>query len=688
MSSPRVLQPSRGRPPRGVVAVFLTILLPLLLAFVALAVDMNLANYEQTKLQNSVDAAALAAAQKIVFAVEEAGDEVGSGVDINALAAEQARITAAEIAQLNGVHVDPQLDVSFGKCQFNEETLKWEIAWGAEPYNVVGVRARRGNFEGNTEQNGPVSLLFGSNWGAMSAGSSASQEEPLDPTPDQPTATTDVGTIDRTLEIEASAVAFVESRDIVVVLDFSRSMNFDSCLNVSRLSESDVIANEWEIYQALGSPNMGPILTPTTLAEFDQTNYFQESGSNSRGFSANVTFRYDQVDVQTNRPFYKVKLYYYDYYGNANSKSVYKSTTSKSFKSTDYNSRGRRIYKVRAYENSESYVTLADLDPKDTSTSGSLNDKMAYFGLNTIAWPYPRGSWEGFLKYCRYEYRRNKSTSEYGSRMYYTGRKFRYNAAALINYLLDRQCYHHYVPQLANTPHYPFHAVKKGNSLFLNFLKDLEFGDRVGMVAYASSAKWLTGAINCTSGCSMAVDISDEPISRDFDQLDALQSHTQSGHFSWSTAMGDGILKGTQMLETKGRLGARKTMLLMTDGNANVSPYSIYEPNGFSWNLIKDADGNLYTPTGSSSGIKAKKYAIYKAFEAVQKGFKINTMSVGADSDAKLMEVIARMGGGIHIHVPGGTRIADMEEQLLLAFNRIAAKVPPPRLIDSSQIDF
>jgi hypothetical protein len=45
------------------------------------------------------------------------------------------------------------------------------------------------------------------------------------------------------------------------------------------------------------------------------------------------------------------------------------------------------------------------------------------------------------------------------------------------------------------------------------------------------------------------------------------------------------------------------------------------------------------------------------------------------------MRAIAFIGGGIFIHVPGGTSVAQMEEELIEAFSQIAAKLPPPKLV-------
>ena len=669
MSSPNlVFEPTLGRrryrPRRGAVAVKMILMMPALLAFMALSVDTGIMVDEKTKLQSAVDAAALAAAGEIVAVVDAAGEEGTGEVDVNSLAVEQARDMAVQVAAENGVFIDGQRDVRFGKSQFNEQTATWEVEWGVEPYNVVQVSARR-------DDSNPTP---------------ASSEDPDGRALSLPFGAA-IGHGSHTMSV--SATAFVESRDIVVVMDFSRSMTYDSALNVSRLSDSDVIDNEWAIYQALGSPDLGPIITPASQAEFDGEIWYQETRSNdAANITLTVKFMYDRVEATANRSMNKFTFYYYDGYGNSNTKTLYTSGPTVSFYSKDFNGNGRRVYKVAAYDNYGNSRSVADYDYKDNGDYSALDEKEDYFGLSSIPYPYPVGSWEGFLKYCRYEYNRGKAGYEYGDRMYYTGRKFRYTAAAFVNYLIDRHCYHSYTPELADAPVYPFHAVKNGTSLFLGFLDNLDFGDAVGIVAYAEHAKVMDQVPFCSSDyryskgncppghCDVSADVSAEPISKDYAALDAIQRHTQAGHFSWSTAMGDGLVIGKQLLDDHARYGSRKTILLMTDGNANVCPSTFSAPEGFDWSKVVKKDGSPYYTSDNS-----KKYAIYKAWEAIENGCTIHTMSVGADADHDIMEVIAVLGKGIHMKIEGGETVADLESELLEEFNRIAAKVPPPRLI-------
>lgn len=127
---------------RGVVSVLSAFLLVGVFAFVAFAVDTGLMTLTQTEMQNAVDAAALAASQEITGAIYDAGQGGGDAtVDANSIAVVNAREMAAEVAGLNGVYVDPNQDVAFGKRSYDAATGTWPIEWGVEPYNVVKVSA-------------------------------------------------------------------------------------------------------------------------------------------------------------------------------------------------------------------------------------------------------------------------------------------------------------------------------------------------------------------------------------------------------------------------------------------------------------------------------------------------------------------------------------------------------------------
>lgn len=194
------IQRSKLQRRRGVIVVLTGFCLCAMFAFVALSVDTGRIVLTETKMQNAVDAAALAAAQEITAAVYAAGQGQGSAnIDANSIAVNAARTMAAQVAAANGVYIDSDADVQFGKRGFDAATGTWPIQWNTSPYNVVQVVARRTNAD-TTAPDGQLPLAFG--WAV-----GRSQ-----------------------VPVQTSATAFVEARDLVVVIDVSASMNDDSSL--------------------------------------------------------------------------------------------------------------------------------------------------------------------------------------------------------------------------------------------------------------------------------------------------------------------------------------------------------------------------------------------------------------------------------------------------------------------------
>ena len=90
--------------------------------------------------------------------------------------------------------------MKFGKRVYNPSTGEWPVQWDSAPYNVVKVTARRTGSD-TTAPDGEFPLAFGWAIGKDS------------------------------VPLQTSATAFMEARDLVLVLDFSASMNDDSSLN-------------------------------------------------------------------------------------------------------------------------------------------------------------------------------------------------------------------------------------------------------------------------------------------------------------------------------------------------------------------------------------------------------------------------------------------------------------------------
>ncbi len=223
---------------RGIIIVLTSFLLTVLFAFLAFSVDTGRVVLTQTKMQNAVDAASLAASQEINAAVYAAGQGQGSAtIDANSIAVSSARTMAQQVAQANGVYIDPAKDVKFGKRVYSNGS--WSVQWGATPYNVVQVAARRTE-DSTSAPDGKFPLAFG--W---AVGKSS-------------------------VPLQTSSSAFVQTRDMVLCLDFSASMNDDSSL-ASSLPTSEVTASLDACWDALRAAD--PKWPGTTTSKFPSTGF-------------------------------------------------------------------------------------------------------------------------------------------------------------------------------------------------------------------------------------------------------------------------------------------------------------------------------------------------------------------------------------------------------------------------------
>jgi Flp pilus assembly protein TadG len=606
------------------------------MTFVAFSVDVGMISLTQTRMQNACDTAALAAAMEITYAIENADANVEN---VTEYAQAQAAAKAAEVASLNEVYVDPDTDVFFGHRTYNEETEEWNIEWGVTPSNVVKVVARRDN-DDVTAADGKLQLLFAGVNGDDSA------------------------------SIRTSAVAYVEARDIVTVLDFSRSMNFDSYFASeytdpdAYLSQAQLEANMLKVYQDLGSPQWGNMgFTP---------DWVTIPSLNGPG-EIDVTWKSTQVsiyahDYDTASDFSSVKLYF----ANGSTQTInYGYPGNQSVTAQGSGSNYGQLIKKIDVKNDGEWETF-DFYNNTTIKRG--------LGLTGVAYPYAVGSWDNFIAMCRES--SSSATSYYQAEVGNKGYRRRFGAMLMIQYILRFESGHSETADLWKTRHYPFTSVKTGEQLFCDFLEELQFGDQVGLVSYDTSHRIETDL----SGAGMpTIDISGDPITDDYEAIRTIIEHKQAAHYSYATNMGGGLKDAKWLLDHHKRNGARPTILLMTDGNTNTmdGTESSVLPFGWNWDALFDYDGDGARDYESSD--PKKRHALKIAKDCVDAGFTIHCMSVGADADTDLLEAIAWLGNGIYIEVPGGTSVEEMQDQVEEGFQRIAAFVPPARLLNPAE---
>ncbi len=324
------------------------------------------------------------------------------------------------------------------------------------------------------------------------------------------------------VDVRASSIAVYRPRDIVLVLDLSGSMNYDSQVrHIPYLGRDAVEANLYEIWQELGGHTYGNM-------EFDT--------------------RYISTD-------------------------------------NDY------------------YVKY-------------------YLGLQNVPYPYPSGSWSDYINYV-----------QGSSNLRNNGYKKEYGGLTFMNYLLEKRRSATQTPDLWMASAQPITAVKDSVDIFLDFIDDVATEDQVGLAVYTSS----NGNGKLEHG-----------LTDDIETIRTITRHRQAGHYHGSTNIGAGLAVGREELSTNGRDGTLKTIVLLTDGIANLPGSSSY----------------------------AKQYALEQAQYAADSGYAIMAISLGANVDYNLMQDIADVSGGEHFHIPGGDSVAAYEEELIEVFRRIARERP------------
>ena len=616
---------------RGNFVVVGSICMVAAISFMALAVDIGVASLTKSKMQSAVDSAALAAASEISIAIQSAGPNVSN---IFTYAQQQAQAKGAYVAQLNNVYVNASTDVAFGRRYFNPTTQSFVIDWnaGANQTNVVQVTARR---TGTTTSapDGMLPSLFGS---SISAGTS----------------------------LQTQAIAFINPRDLVIVQDFSRSMNFDSYFTnevTTGLTQAQIeacLAMVWSDLQ------------PLTLGTMTYTPQYFTQSQTSSSVTGTVSFQGTSVAVTSTTGLKSVKLTFAS--GSTQTISVSGTTTkSGTYAGTSGNassvisSVALTSYKVGSTSQT---VTL----PTHSCTTATI---MTRFGLTTSNYPFAGGSWSDYISYVQ-------SSSSSVSALPAYGYQNKFGGITFLCYIMKNYPEYSSNNALWKTRHYPFQACKDGQTMLCNYLASLGFDDNLGMVSYDTSHRVET-TINDPNPAFPHVNLSATPMSTNYTAIAQLMQYKQAANYSYATNMGGGMTEAINLLTNYGRPGATPQIILMTDGHSNTvdSGVSTALPSGWDWNKLFDYNGDGvadYTSTDPNVW-----YVLAQVQVAVNKGYKVHAVSVGSVADRPMMQAAAWLGKGYWLDVPAGTTVADMSTQMQDAFALIAADVPPARLVNN-----
>ncbi len=186
--------------------------------------------------------------------------------------------------------------------------------------------------------------------------------------------------------------------------------------------------------------------------------------------------------------------------------------------------------------------------------------------------------------------------------------------------------------------------------------------DQVGYVRYSSGAE-IANQLECLrrrETCTRQV------------ITDTVDFQLRTTDSAGSTNIAGGILNGIEVLRTTGpcdfstplanrvrcgRPGAAHIMVLMTDGEANVTPDST---------CYSGTNAALWPPpydTGDTID-RAKDCVIYYARQARQAGIVIYAISLGESADQELMIAVADIGGGTHYYAPNAQTLDQIFDEL------------------------
>ena len=478
-------RPTPARSRRGSVLVFGCFLMVVLLGMIALGVDSGYMYSKKGNLQRAVDAAALAGAGGLVDGSESATRTAVEYMLRNPVRASSTAVDEdqleQQISQFMLEHTEG-LDIEVGN--WNPDMRRLESTSG--PPSAMSVSMEYQDFP----------LFFASMAGRDN------------------------------VTIKARSIATYQPRDIMLVLDFSASMNDDSDLGaINQLGQSSVEANIEAMWQDLDMVTYGNLnFDPDWVTIPGET------------IPANVTWCTDQVDVEATTTMEYVKLYF----SNGSSQKFGTSSSSGTWHGTGDNY-GKRITRTKVKINGVS----------ETFNFYSNSDIRRGLGLDNVAYPYASGDWDDFIDYCRSH---SPSMPWYDYNVHAAGYRRQFGMMLLINFWNRYKPLGSETEDLWKVSAQPVTAVKDSVDVFIDFIQAVPTNDRVGLAIY-----------NSYSGDS----ILERGLTDDFDDIVDTVQHRQAGHYHHYTNIGAGMQAAREELDDEARPGVFKMIVLMTDGMAN-----------------------------------------------------------------------------------------------------------------------
>lgn len=560
------------------------------LGFAAISIDTGLMYGARQELQNAADAAALAAASQLTSSFD---------------AASLAREEASKFANINKIMGDGadlvDADLVFGHAVANG--AKFDFVPYQQPYDAVQATLRRDQ----TVSDGPVSLLFAKVFGMSGA------------------------------RLEASATAMIVPRDIALVIDLSASMNDDSEFRHYRDFASDrggnrdgVQINLKEIWRNLplntsragvqnglnppppgGVPSGGNDQPGTGVGSPQSAGGNPDSSSGGSGSAGPrwgwMTGFGEPIELGIYSPTSDQGLYHIPRHSTCTDQDVIANLIESGYSSAERTAllSGQRDGNSSHYRNRVQVLLglagwRSGKNNAKYSNGGNGNNVIGSSELaDKVDYPFQRGSWSDYLSYVQSGTTQMARTD--------SQLRNRYGIKTVVNYLLEKQARHTYVPELADTPEEPLFSVKNSVQTMIDEIVTLGNPDHVSLETFGQYGIHRLDLTVPESGQTLAEALQEVP-----DSLFGFQA----GHDTPVTNIGAGMEKAVEELTSeRARPAATKVIILLTDGKPNVN------------------EGNRYV---GNDNPQAVNWALDQADEAKEEGIVIYTIGVGGDVNEQL----------------------------------------------------
>jgi len=248
-----------------------------------------------------------------------------------------------------------------------------------------------------------------------------------------------------------------------------------------------------------------------------------------------------------------------------------------------------------------------------------------------VPYPYSSGSWNDYIDYMTNSGNRRVWGGNVPEKAGYSKK---YGYLTLVDYWLECQPSFAQTRDLWKVSQQPIKTVKDAVGVFMQYIQEIEdCDDRLALVVYNSVSQDA---------------LLEKSLTSDFASVQDTVNHRQAGHYDPYTNIGAGLRVACEELASHSRTGAKKMIVLLTDGQAN-KPVSVDY---------------------------ARQYVLDQAALANGSHYQVFTISLGSEADQTLMQQVADATKGTHFNIPGGAEISSYEANLLKAFRKIADARP------------